>query len=177
MSGDGKGFGQTVLGWWSVNIAARDSAQPRQRSHARALGARLRRAGPVEALCERAVQDLARALHIGPSQAQGLGRMVRLLAEVRTHDSATLAQRLGGGVLSELRFQRLMRAEGEERDALLRRAVQMAERQCNVAALARDLWSWGDETRTRWCFHYFGADAPSDSAPDSPSDAFRETTQ
>ncbi|MFN4129522.1 MAG: type I-E CRISPR-associated protein Cse2/CasB, partial [Paracoccaceae bacterium] len=110
-------------------------------------------------------------------KAQGLGLMVRLLAEVRTHDSATLAQRLGGGVMSELRFQQLMRAEGDERDVLLHRAILIAERRCNVAALAWDLRDWNDKTRTTWCFHYFGADAPSDSLSDSETDAFRETTQ
>lgn len=158
-----RSFGQTVLGWWRVNIGGRDSAQ------ARALAARLRRAGPVEALSERAVQDLARLIHAGPAQAEDLARLVRLLAEIREHDSAPLARRLGDGVLSELRFQRLMRAEGEERDALLRRAIAMAERRCNVAALATDLWRWDDATRTRWCFHYFGAEAP--------VDAVKETTE
>lgn len=156
MTEGSKGFGQTVLGWWGVNIAARDN--PR----ARGLAARLRRAGPVETLCERAVQDLARALHAGPAQAERLARMVQVVAEVREQDSLTLAARLGGGVLSELRFQRLIRAQGEERDALLRRAIQMAERHCNVAALARDIWVWDDAIRARWCFHYYGAEAPSD---------------
>jgi CRISPR system Cascade subunit CasB len=161
MSDDHKSFGQTVLGWWSANIGARESAQ------ARALAARLRRAGPVEALSERAVQDLARLIHAGPAQAETLARMVRLLAEVRDHDATPLAQRLGNGVLSELRFQRLMRAQGEERDALMRRVITMAERRCNVAALAKDLWVWDDATRTRWCFHYFGAEAPSDAVKEA----------
>jgi len=163
MSEARKSFGQTVLGWWQVNIGARDSAQ------ARALAARLRRAGPVESLSERAVHELARALEVQPAKADRLARMVRILAELREHDSATLAQRLGGGVLSDLRFQRLMRADGDERDALLRRAISIADRRGNVAALANDIWVWDDSVRTRWCFHYFGADAPSED--------FKETTQ
>ena len=163
MSEAGKSFGQTVLGWWQINIGARNSPQ------ARALSARLRRAGPVEALSERAVQELARALDVQPAQAGRLARMVRILAELREHDGATLAQQLGGGVLSDLRFQRLMRAEGDERDALMRRAISIADRRCNLAALANDIWVWDDATRTRWCFHYFGADAPSED--------FKETTQ
>jgi CRISPR system Cascade subunit CasB len=158
MNEEGKSFGKTVLGWWSVHLGDRNSAQ------ARALAARLRRAGPVEALSERQVQNLAKLLSVGPSQAEKFARMVRILADVRDHDTATLGSRLGADVLSDLRFQRLMRAQGAERDALLRRAISMADRRCNVAALAKDIWVWDDATRTRWCFHYYGADAPSDPA-------------
>lgn len=156
MSEERKSFGQIVLGWWSVHLGDRDSAQ------ARALAARLRRAGPVEALSERQVQNLATLLAVGPTQAENLARLVRVLAEIRDHENATLATRLGADVLSDLRFQRLMRAQGAERDALLRRAIIMADRRCNVAALAKDIWVWDDATRTRWCFHYYGAAAPSD---------------
>lgn len=161
MSDDKKGFGQRVMGWWSVNIADRDSAQ------ARALAARLRRAGPVDALSEREVQNLAKLISAGPAQAEKFARLVRILAEVREHDTATLARRLGGDVLSDLRFQRLMRAQGDERDALLRRAISMADRRCNVAALAKDIWDWDDKAQTRWCFHFYGADAPNDLAKEA----------
>lgn len=156
MSEERKSFGQIVLGWWTVNIGHRDN------SHARALAARLRRAGPVEALSERQVQTLAKLLSVGPTQAEKLAGLVRILAEVRDHDTATLATRLGNDVFSDLRFQRLMRAQGGERDALLRGAISMADRRCNISALAKDIWDWDDKARTRWCFHYYGADAPSD---------------
>lgn len=156
MSAEQKGFGQIVLGWWSVNIGDRNSAQ------ARALAARLRRAGPVEALSEREVHNLAKLVSAVPAQAEKLARLVRVLAEVRDHDTATLARRLGADVLSDLRFQRLMRAQGDERDALLRRAISMADRRCNIAALAKDIWDWDDKVQTRWCFHFYGADAPND---------------
>lgn len=150
-----KSFGQQVLSWWSVNIGARDN--PR----ARALAARLRRAEPVEALAERPVQELARALSIGPAQAAKLASLVQLLAEVREHDGRSLAQ-CCAETLSELRFQRLIRAEGEEFTGALRRAISMVDRRCNVAALATDIWHWNEQTRIRWCFHYFGANAPTD---------------
>lgn len=156
MSEDRKSFGQTVLGWWSVHLADRNSPQ------ARALASKLRRASLIAVLSERQVQNLAQLLAVGPAQAENLARVVQILAEVREHDTATLASRLGGDVLSDLRFQRLMRAQGLERDALLRRAVVMADRRCNVAALAKDIWVWDDAARTRWCFHYYGAAAPSD---------------
>lgn len=153
---EAKTVGQVAFEWWATNIGARDSA------HARALSARLRRAGPVGILSETAVQDLARRLQIGPAQARRLARLAAVLAEVRDHDGAPLARRLGGAepVLSSLRFQRLMRAEGDELVALMRRAIVMAERKCNVSALAGDIWHWSDDVCARWCFHYFGADAP-----------------
>lgn len=160
--GNPKSPGAIALGWWQVNLGARESAA------ARALAARLRRAAPMAALCEPAVQDLAVSLNIGPGRAHDLVRLVCLLAEVREHGSARLARRLGGTepVLSNLRFQRLMRAEGDELTALMRRAISMADRRCNVAALASDLLHW-ETARTRWCFDYFGAEAPGNDAKES----------
>ncbi|HDR27092.1 type I-E CRISPR-associated protein Cse2/CasB [Rhodovulum sp.] len=157
MSDNGKTPRAIALRWWSTHIGARDSAA------ARALAARLRRAAPMAVLCEPAVQDLARALGIGPGRAGEIVRLAGLLAELREHDGATLARRLGGAdpVLSRLRFQRLMRAEGEELTALLRRAIVMADRRCNVGVLANDLLHW-ETARPHWCFHYFGAEAPGD---------------
>jgi CRISPR system Cascade subunit CasB len=162
MSENSKSPGAIALGWWNTNLGARGSTA------ARALAARLRRAAPMAALCEPAVQELARLLHMGPARVTEFVRLVCLLAEVREHDSITLARRLGGAdpVLSHLRFQRLMRAEGDELTALMRRAIRMADRRCNVASLANDLLHWED-ARPRWCFEYFGADAPRDDARES----------
>lgn len=146
--------GNSIYNWWWRNIGDRDQ------SHARALAARLRRAGPVEVLGEAAVHDLARSLQV--TDAAPLVRLVQVLAEVRDNVGQTLAQRLGGDppALSTLRFQRLMRVEPDDLATALRRAVVMADRKCNVAALGRDVMHWTDMTRTRWCFHYYGAAAP-----------------
>lgn len=155
MSEEKKGPGAIALGWWSREIAQRDIPA------AKALSARLRRAAPLAVLCEPKVQELAQALNLGPAQADQLVRLATLLAELRETSTETLAKRLGGTdpVLSTLRFQRLLRAEGQELTDHLRRAVIMAERRCNVAALAADLLHW-EAARPRWCFHYFGAEAP-----------------
>lgn len=112
--------------------------------------------------------ELAGQLGIGANDAR-LSRfitMVRLLAELRTHDGAPLARRLGGAdaVLSELRFQRLLRSEGCEFEDLMRRAILMADRKCNVAAFGGDVLHWGEAVRQRWCFQYFGAEAPSETS-------------
>lgn len=146
--------GSIILGWWARELGDRQSAA------ARGLAARLRRAGPVDALAERAVHDLAQALNL--RDGTRLAFLVRLLAEVRDHVPQPLARRLGGAEpeMSELRFQRLMRAEGDELPEALRRAITLADRSCNVARLGGDLLHWGEETRRRWCFDYYGVDAP-----------------
>lgn len=158
MSVQEKRPGAIALGWWSVNIGARE------RPAARSLAARLRRASPAEALSWPEVHVLAERLGLGPAQASHLAQLVGLLAEVRENVGAPLAQRLGGAepILSNLRFQRLMRAEGDDLNAQLRRAITMADRRCNVAALAADILHWDDAARARWCFQYFGADAPTE---------------
>lgn len=155
--------GRIIFDWWRKNI------EDRQSGRARALAARLRRAGPVEALAEPEVHDLARALDL--RDGARLARLVTLLAEVRTHAPQTLMGRLGGPdpALSPLRFQRLMRASEEELPDALRRAIELAERSCNVATLGEDLLFWSERTRVRWSFQYFGAAAPLSLSGVSPS--------
>lgn len=144
-----------ILGWWSRELGNREAG------HARALAARLRRAGPVEALAERPVQELGQAL--GLRDGVRLARLACLLAEVREHTGERLARRLAEPVLSSLRFQRLLRVDDAELPDALRRAIVMAERKCNVAALGADLLHWGDSVKMRWCFDYYGEQAPNPS--------------
>lgn len=145
--------GKTILSWWR-------KALDRETARGRALSAKLRRATPVEVLCEPEVHNLAQDL--GTGDAARLVRVITVLAEVRENSAAPLAQVIGGAdpVLSHLRFQRLMRSNDDELVSGLRRTIRMAGYTCNVAALGEDLMFWGERTRTRWCFQYFGADAP-----------------
>lgn len=149
-----KSKGAIILGWWSNHLGKRDTG------HTRALAARLRRADPVSALAEAEVHDLSGSLHLRDGVA--LARLACLLAEVREHSTQTLAQRLGGTepTLSTLRFQKLIRADEPELTAALRRAIAMADGVCNVAALGADLLDWSEQSRMRWCFHYYGAQPP-----------------
>lgn len=168
---EAQGRGAVAARWWSERIANRESGA------ARGLAARLRRADALGVLAEPAVQDLARDLGLGAAQAGVLVRLVQVLAEVRDNDGDTLARRLGGAepVMSHLRFQRLLRAEGEEAATAIRRAVIMADRRCNVERLAADIlvWDhpeWGEAARRRWIFDYFaaarpGADQNSEESP------------
>lgn len=159
--------GKVLLSWWSHSIADRQSGR------ARALTARLRRASLIEALSEPEVLDLAHRLDL--RDAVRLARLVTLLAEVREHVPQTLARRLGGAepALSPLRFQRLMRATADELPDALRRAIVMADRRCNVAALGEDVLFWTESTRARWCFHYYGAQTPDSLTSGDASGATR----
>lgn len=149
-----------IARWWRIALG------DRQKPAARGLAARLRRASVLDALAEPAVHDLARRLDLKPTErnVQALLRVALVLAWVREDDAhASLAQRLGQGDaprMSTLRFQSLMRAEGDELVAVLRRALALADQRCNVGALGSDLLHWSDKTRTTWSFHYFGAQAP-----------------
>ncbi|MFN3280056.1 MAG: type I-E CRISPR-associated protein Cse2/CasB [Tabrizicola sp.] len=167
---EGQGRGAVAARWWRERLADRDSGA------ARGLMARLRRADALGVLAEPAVQALARDLGLGPAQAGGLVRLVQVLAEVREDATETLARRLGGAepVMSHLRFQRLLRAEGEEGATAIRRAVVMADRRCNVKQLANDLLVWdhperGEAARRFWIFDYFAAAQP-DAGADRKSE-------
>ena len=155
---DERNPGAEIMRWWAANLADRQSGR------ARALSARLRRTRGADALTEPEVHDLARALNL--RDGVQLSHLVRLLAEVKEHSPQPLARRLGGlePIQSNLRFQRLMRAEGEELIEALRRAITMADGRCNVAALGLDILHWGEAVRSRWCFHYYGADAPDETS-------------
>ena len=168
-------FGTVFLGWWKDAIADRDVAG------ARATAARLRRAqGPVEVLSERAVHNLLARLGEDDATAKSLARYkkrpdvlaltMQVVAELREHHRHSLARRLGGDdpAMSELRFRRMLSAESDNLAAALRRAVTMADRKCNVPALARDLLWWDESTRVRWCFDYYGS--PSPDAASAPTD-------
>jgi CRISPR system Cascade subunit CasB len=160
--------GAEIMRWWGANLGDRQSGR------ARALSARLRRARGADVLTEPEVHDLARLLNL--RDGVRLAYLVQLLAEVKEHSPQPLARRLGGSepTLSTMRFQRLMRAEGEELIETLRRAITMVDGRCNVAALGLDVLHWGEAVRTRWCFHYFGADASNDTAEDETAKEISE---
>lgn len=169
---------QIIGTWWRARIGTRDS------SAARALAARLNRGDGVDVLAERAVFDLGRDLGF-LQQPERLVLLVRVLAAVREDRGGPLPRRLGQGdppPLSPLRFQRLLRAEGEELTTLLRRALPMVTRACDVGALGADLLDWSDATRARWAFAYFGATPPaslndSSPTPETPALSDQETEE
>jgi CRISPR system Cascade subunit CasB len=156
---------ETIGAWWRAHIGNRDS------SAARALAARLNRADAVGVLAEPAVFALARdtgLLH----RPEVLVPLVQVLAAVRESRDGPLPRRLGQGdppALSPLRFERILRAEGDELAMLLRRALPMVDRACDAGALGADLCRWGDATRAAWAFRYHGANPPAAAGPDTPA--------
>lgn len=154
-----------ILGWWRACLRPTEET-----SAARALRARLRRAdAPGAALAESAVFELTGKLPWLRARPEALATLVRTLALVEAHDARSVAARFGERsgsdaprALSELRFQRLLRASPEELPAALRRALPLADGRCNVGRLGRDILNWddperGERTRIEWCFDYFNA--------------------
>lgn len=148
------------LDWWQTAIADRD------RPAARALAARLARADMISALSEPAVFRLGQQLNLLKAPDL-LARIAMTLAVIRTDGSDSFA-RAAGGVLSPQRFERILRAEDDELALLLRRALPMIDRRCNVEQLARDLQFWTDATRARWVIDYHGGRLETDSAGQPP---------
>lgn len=166
---DGNTVGGIVVAWYESSLGRNDGA-------ARAARARLRRCeSPVEAVVLAETYELNECLgEIG--ERPGADRLALLattfarLKGVRGGKLATLFGKKpakdGPRLLSELRFQSLVRVRSQ-RDLIvpLRRslAVLGSDPACDGHALARDLYWWGENVRTKWCFEYFGAPFAADS--------------
>lgn len=163
---------KAIANWWWCQIGNRESAA------ARGLAARLRRARfPLDVLAEPQVHDLAHRL--GLTDSNKLLRLARVLAEVREDRGGSFAKRLGPGLrddpaLSNPRFERLIRSEGDILVAALRRALPLVDRSCAVGRLGADLLHWNEKTRIRWTFEYYGTELPASLAPEG---AEEETAQ
>jgi CRISPR system Cascade subunit CasB len=164
----------TIFNWWRMNLGKDKEGE------ARALSARLRRAKTmVEALSERAVQELGAELRLGFAPEK-LALLTMTLAHVSEQKTHTLAKCFGEVIgqsgegkqkqnkykLSESRFQNIVRAENPmELTTQLRRALPIVGNACNVGRLGEDLLFWhhpdiGERIRARWWFDYFGGAMP-----------------
>ncbi len=161
-------IGGTCLGWWQNHIHAETGA-------ARAFAARLRRAAsPAEVLSEEQVFELGAKLKLrDPAR---LALIAQVLASVKEHHSLPVARAFGRKShdrrhLSELRFRRILSAQGDaELSRALRRALPLVGARCDVARLGRDLFWWTEETRIEWCFQYFGAASDASNQPETAQD-------
>ena len=146
---------------------------------ARTTRARLRRCTTAsEALTIDAVHDLnaqLRAKGFRPDADQ-LTLIAIALAYVSAAGDLGLATEFGRRAgkdrprsLSEQRFQALIRTTRHaELVTPLRRAMAIVRgARIAVAPMATDLYRWNENTRTQWCFQYFGA---SDAAPERNSE-------
>lgn len=163
-------LGQACWNWWH-QLTAVNSGQNR------ADLARLRRAdGAVTALMIAAVHDLNDRLkatgHDLRQQPDRLALIALSLAQIKIDARQTVARRMGQGkppALSGIRFNALIRArEPQVLITPLRRALRVMAHKGNVARLSTDLYWWNDTTRARWCFDYYGAEAP-DTSEETPA--------
>ena len=157
MTGSGKlDAGSIAAEWWQL---LQDDAD----WGGRGAVARIRRARSVaELVCEPAVLNLVRRL---PRSNPGRVAIVAgVLAWVRENRSdASVASAIGrsefsasDAPVSESRFRRLLRAEGNaELLTSMRRIVRHAGGSLNIGDLARSLLYWNDRTRERWSYDYY----------------------
>lgn len=157
-----------IRSWWRQRIGEREY------SGARALAARLNRGDAIDCLAGRAVYDLGKDLGL-LQKPEMLVPLVRVLSAVRKDEGGSLARRLGES-LSPLRFERLIRAEGEELAELIRRALPMVDRACDVGRLGADLLAWDDAIRVRWAIDYHGGRQPVSAAAEPDTSAPDEET-
>jgi len=171
VSEEKKTLGAAVLGWWATSINAETGT-------ARKARAQLRRASsPAEVLAMEATHELHKRIAAadgGRDMSKGNSplRLAMIAATIAGVDSSktdrsvhlpVLFGKTNGDnrLLSELRFQRILRANDDWTLAVrLRRALPIVGRNANVAMLGNDLFHWGDTVKSRWCFDYFGAPPP-----------------
>lgn len=156
--------------WWHQALEGDDGLARRTR-------ARLRRCTTAsEALTIEAVHDLnARLREKGfRPDADRLALITIALAHVAEAGELGVAFEFGRRAgkdrprtLSEQRFQALIRTtRPADLIAPLRRAMAILRRAPAVTPMATDLYFWSENTRTQWCFQYFGA---ADAAPEQIS--------
>ena len=180
-----KSPGAIALSWWT-------SLQPAlERGYRGDTGAlaRLRRASLIDAMTEESVVVLHRRLGLARRDFPRAALVACVLAHVREHEPRLKVARAAGppsneenGVLSALRFRRLLTMRGEADCAIaFRRLAALLGGKVNVKDLAESLLDWNDEVkgdgrRTHWAFDYYGAgDAAPNDAPEASPDFRRET--
>ena len=144
-------------GWWAREVSAETGT-------ARKTRAELRRADTaLKALGVPAVHRLNAALAAKGFDLRHDPARLALIAVALVHikePGPKVARAFGAGdppALSPIRFNALIRATTPE--ALWRplsRALAVIKGAANPGALAADLFYWSEQTRTRWCFDYYG---------------------
>jgi len=143
--------------WWAREISA-------ETGPARKTRAELRRADtPLRALGVPAVHRLNAALSAAGCDLRHDPARLALIAVALAHINERgpkVARAFGTGdppALNPIRFNALIRATTP--GALWRpliRALAVIKGVASPGALAADLFYWSEQTRTRWCFDYYG---------------------
>lgn len=167
-----KKSGEIIRSWWEQALGNNPVFD---NGAARKARAQLRRATtPSEVLSIEATHALhdglvkvaAKSPFAGDGGALRLALIAAVIAGLDGNARTSLPRRFGekdgdNPRLSHLRFQRILRAGDDWTLATrLRRALPLVGRTADVGRLGADLLYWGDNTRNRWCFDYFGASPP-----------------
>jgi CRISPR system Cascade subunit CasB len=155
---------EIVRAWWQALTEKSSGDATGENAHFgfffdRGPRARLRRSTDLDDVAqEPAVWTLVERLKLPDSEDSAVLLVAAVLAHVKedAKDGRSLAYLLGvgpagkdeGGKLSELRFQRLMRADApDDFVQQLRRALAIGGHRADVAVLADDLLAWSRERR------------------------------
>ena len=147
---------QTALKWWKQL-----SEQPGERAHLR------RAATPLDVIQEPLALELVKRLPGEPVDRVAI--LAAVLAAVRADDERPLAGSAAANGLSNARFRRLLRTAAIDHETFMRRfrrLVRFMKGTASVTDLAFSILRWGDKTRRRWIFEYYGVPPSSTAATD-----------
>jgi CRISPR system Cascade subunit CasB len=92
------------------------------------------------------------------SRSPRLAAIVALAAHVKAVSEESLPTAFSSGdkpPVSALRFRQILEAvDDDELFSRLRRVLPLIDGRVNLAALASDVWFWGDSVRKRWVYDY-----------------------
>lgn len=169
-------YGAVAFEWWRELVPAEDGAQPVP-GWKRATLARLRRANePLEVMMEPYSLCLVHKLSALRADPDRVATLAGILAVVRKDVREPVTHILGRqsldddtATLSEGRFRRLLQTPTNDLLDPMRRLVRLAQNEVNVRHLATSILYWGEATKKRWIFDYYGASSairsPSRSEP------------
>ena len=144
--------------WWRRLTLPEGSGRGQRRA---SLAAMRRAATPLEVMQE---PDALRLIARLPNDPDRVATLAGVLAYVREMDGRRVARAIGrnsldddrSALVSETRFRRLLQAHDDERLDAMRRLVRMMKGKVNVPDLAAAILYWGDRTKKRWIFDYYG---------------------
>ena len=141
-----------LLAWW------------RSLENNRGDRAELRRCADLLQVMQTEAFHLARArliaagLSAEESRSPRLAAIVALAAHVTAQSEASLPGAFSAGdkpPVSPLRFRQILDAvDDDELFTRLRRVLPLIDDSVSLAALAADVWYWGDRVRRRWVYDY-----------------------
>ena len=173
---DNMDYRTVAFDWWRELVPPKDSAKPQ--GWKRATLARLRRASdPLEVMMEPYALRLVQRLSAFRADTDRVAVLAGILAVVRDDATEPVTRLLGRqslddetATLSEGRFRRLLQTPTNDLLDPMRRLVRLApQSEVNVRHLATSILYWGESTKKRWIFDYYGASSAirSPSRPES----------